>query len=125
MNEMSFILFLSLIILSDIPDNLFNELEKSDWTVLITHFLGVDHCGHKYGPNHPEMSKKLEQMNEVLTKVVDSLDSNTLLLVMGDHGMTENGDHGGDELLETDAALFMFAKKKLIFAKPPESVSQV
>uniref|UniRef100_A0AAF5PG04 GPI ethanolamine phosphate transferase 3 n=1 Tax=Wuchereria bancrofti TaxID=6293 RepID=A0AAF5PG04_WUCBA len=108
-----------------ISDNLFDELVKSDWTVLIAHFLGVDHCGHKYGPNHPEMSKKLKQMNEILAKVVDSLDNNTLLLVMGDHGMTENGDHGGDEPLETDAALFLFAKRKLIFAEPPESVSQV
>ncbi|VDO43333.1 unnamed protein product [Brugia timori] len=108
-----------------ISDNLFDELVKSDWTVLIAHFLGVDHCGHKYGPDHPEMSKKLKQMNEILAKVVDSLDNNTLLLVMGDHGMTENGDHGGDEPLETDAALFMFAKRKLIFAEPPDSVSQV
>ncbi|EFO24581.2 hypothetical protein LOAG_03903 [Loa loa] len=108
-----------------ILNNLFGELVKSDWTVLIAHFLGVDHCGHKYGPNHPEMFKKLKQMNEVLAKVVDSLDNDTLLLVMGDHGMTENGDHGGDEPLEIDAALFMFAKKKLIFAEPPKSVSQV
>lgn len=108
-----------------ISDNLFDELVKSDWTVLIAHFLGVDHCGHKYGPDHPEMSKKLKQMNEILAKVIDSLDNNTLLLVMGDHGMTENGDHGGDEPLETDAALFMFAKRKLIFAEPPDSVSQV
>ncbi|KAM3720914.1 GPI ethanolamine phosphate transferase [Dirofilaria immitis] len=108
-----------------ILNNLYNELTKSDWTVLIAHFLGVDHCGHKYGPDHPEMSKKLKQMNEMLAKVVDSLDDSTLLLVMGDHGMTNNGDHGGDGPLETDAALFMFAKKKLIFAKPPESISQV
>ncbi|CAG9538977.1 unnamed protein product [Cercopithifilaria johnstoni] len=108
-----------------ISNNLFDELKKSDWTVLIAHFLGVDHCGHKYGPDHPEMSKKLKQMNEILAKVVDSIDNDTLLLVMGDHGMTENGDHGGDELLEIDAALFMFAKKKLIFTEPPESVSQV
>uniref|UniRef100_A0A8R1TM52 GPI ethanolamine phosphate transferase 3 n=1 Tax=Onchocerca volvulus TaxID=6282 RepID=A0A8R1TM52_ONCVO len=105
--------------------NLDFELAKSDWTVLITHFLGVDHCGHKYGPDHPEMSKKMLQINEILAKVVDSLDNNTLLLIMGDHGMTDNGDHGGDEPLEIDAALFMFAKKKLIFAEPPKSVSQV
>uniref|UniRef100_A0A915PZ24 GPI ethanolamine phosphate transferase 3 n=1 Tax=Setaria digitata TaxID=48799 RepID=A0A915PZ24_9BILA len=108
-----------------VSNNLFDELAKSDWTVLIAHFLGVDHCGHKYGPNHPEMSRKLRQMNEILEKVIDSLDNNTLLLVMGDHGMTDNGDHGGDQPLETDAALFMYAKKKLVFAEPPESVSQV
>ncbi|VDK87918.1 unnamed protein product, partial [Litomosoides sigmodontis] len=112
-------------ILATNRNNLFDELKKSDWTVLIAHFLGVDHCGHKYGPNHPEMPKKLKEMNKILAEVVDVLDNDTLLLVMGDHGMTENGDHGGDEPLETDAALFMFAKNKLVFAEPPESVSQV
>ena len=35
---------------------------------------------------HSEMSSKLNQMNEVLRDVVDALDQDTLLLVMGDHG---------------------------------------
>lgn len=42
------------------------ELLKKDWSLLIAHFLGVDHCGHKYGPFHPEMSRKLNQMNDVI-----------------------------------------------------------
>lgn len=42
------------------------ELKSSDWDVLIAHFLGVDHCGHKHGPDHPNMALKLNQMNDVL-----------------------------------------------------------
>lgn len=42
------------------------ELEKDDWDFLVAHFLGVDHCGHKYGPMHSEMTRKLTEMNEVL-----------------------------------------------------------
>ena len=49
-----------------IMEHLPEELVKKDWNVLIAHFLGVDHCGHRYGPNHPEMSSKLTQMNEIL-----------------------------------------------------------
>ena len=26
------------------------ELNRSDWTLLIGHFLGVDHVGHTFGP---------------------------------------------------------------------------
>lgn len=37
-----------------------------DWDVLIAHFLGVDHCGHRYGPDHPAMADKLTQMNAVI-----------------------------------------------------------
>lgn len=46
--------------------HLLHEMKKSDWNVVIAHYLGVDHCGHTFGPDHPEMTSKLEQMNEVI-----------------------------------------------------------
>lgn len=46
--------------------NLFPELKKRDWKMLIGHFLGVDHCGHRHGPNHPEMVRKLTEINRVI-----------------------------------------------------------
>lgn len=48
------------------------ELGKDDWQVLIAHFLGVDHCGHKHGPLHEEMGRKLNEMNEVVKYVLIS-----------------------------------------------------
>ena len=45
--------------------HLMPELRKDDWDVLIAHFLGVDHCGHRYGPDHPAMAEKLTQMDKV------------------------------------------------------------
>ncbi|KAL1915662.1 uncharacterized protein VTP21DRAFT_6421 [Calcarisporiella thermophila] len=85
--------------------------ENGEWDVLIGHFLGVDHCGHRYGPNHPEMAQKLTQMNVLIEKVVQRMDEDTLLVVMGDHGMDPKGDHGGDSDLEVRSALFMYSKK--------------
>lgn len=87
------------------------ELKRDDWQVLIAHFLGVDHCGHKYGPLHDEMSRKLGEMNEVIRNVVSQMDDQTTLLVMGDHGMTVSGDHGGDTDDETNALLFAYTKQ--------------
>lgn len=49
-----------------IKENLFMEIEKQDWSLLVAHFLGVDHCGHRYGSVHPEMNRKLSEMNDVL-----------------------------------------------------------
>ena len=77
---------------------------------LVGHFLGVDHVGHRVGPDHPSMKSKLEQMNEVLTRVVELLDDETLLLVLGDHGMDRTGDHGGDGVHETSAGLWIYSK---------------
>lgn len=93
-------------------NHLFPLLENPNkpFDFLIGHFLGVDHVGHRVGPDHPSMKAKLTQMNDVLKRVVDLLDDDTLLVVLGDHGMDRSGDHGGDGVLETSAALWVYSK---------------
>ncbi|TFK09401.1 secretogranin-1 [Platysternon megacephalum] len=103
-----------------ILQHLYTTVDGGEWDLLIAHFLGVDHCGHKHGPDHPEMAKKLTQMNEMLRSLVDHLGNDTLLLVAGDHGMTETGDHGGDSEKEVNAALFVYSKTPLFGAHLPE-----
>ncbi|KAG5634046.1 hypothetical protein H0H81_003636 [Sphagnurus paluster] len=92
--------------------HLFPLLEdpQKPFDFLIGHFLGVDHVGHRVGPDHPSMKAKLTQMNDVLKRVVDLLDEDTLLVVLGDHGMDRSGDHGGDGDLETSSALWVYSK---------------
>lgn len=46
-----------------VSKHLKEELQRKDWDILIGHFLGVDHCGHTYGPNHKAMEVKLLQMD--------------------------------------------------------------
>ena len=95
------------------------------WDVIIGHYLGVDHAGHRYGPDHREMAEKLKQMDAVLRKVIDALDDSTLLVVMGDHGMDVKGDHGGESDDEVEAALWMYSKRGIFgrshpaFIEPP------
>ncbi|KAG8430857.1 hypothetical protein GDO86_019850 [Hymenochirus boettgeri] len=62
----------------------------ADWDIIIAHFLGVDHCGHKHGPGHPETANKLTQMNTVISSPVERLDDKhclnlvpTLSLLLG------------------------------------------
>jgi GPI ethanolamine phosphate transferase 3 subunit O len=100
--------------------------EKQDsWDVIFGHFLGVDHAGHRYGPDHPAMAEKLQQMNQILTQITESIDEKTLLVVMGDHGMDVKGDHGGESDEEVEAALWMYSRKPHFgrtdkrHAKPP------
>lgn len=87
-----------------------NELAKSDWSLLVAHYLGVDHCGHKHGPLHPEMARKLGEMNGVIEQIVATMADDTTLFVIGDHGMTGTGDHGGDTEDEVSSLLFAYSK---------------
>lgn len=50
----------------EVVTHLYPELKRNDFSLLVAHFLGVDHCGHRYGPYHSEMSRKLNEMNEVI-----------------------------------------------------------
>ena len=90
---------------------LLNQGSQKTWDVIFAHFLGVDHAGHRYGPDHQAMADKLRQMNQVLQDVVSSIDDDTLLIVMGDHGMDTKGDHGGESDEEVQAALWAYSKK--------------
>nr|KAF6315148.1 phosphatidylinositol glycan anchor biosynthesis class O [Myotis myotis] len=103
-----------------IMEHLYPTMDSGEWDVLIAHFLGVDHCGHKHGPHHPEMAKKLSQMDQVIQGIVERLENDTLLVVIGDHGMTKSGDHGGDSELEISAALFLYSPTALFLRAPPE-----
>ncbi|CAA7061513.1 unnamed protein product [Microthlaspi erraticum] len=110
-------------------EHLFPTLYEDDWDVLIAHFLGVDHAGHIYGVDSIPMIEKLEQYNTVLEKVIDILESqagagglheNTMLIVMGDHGQTLNGDHGGGTAEEVETSMFAMSTKKHTTPVPPE-----
>ena len=47
-------------------EHLMPEIRSEKWDILIGHFLGVDHCGHRFGPYHPGIGDKLQQMNNVI-----------------------------------------------------------
>ena len=91
---------------------LLDDLDKGLLDVVVAHFLGVDHVGHTYGPNTEFMHQKLRQMDEILDSTLSQLESSKsciLTLVFGDHGMTEDGNHGGGTFEEVNAALFVHA----------------
>ncbi|KAE8916031.1 hypothetical protein PF003_g96 [Phytophthora fragariae] len=102
-----------------VTTHLFPELHKPDWDLLIAHFLGVDHVGHTHGPSSVFMAEKLDEMNGVLEKLLQELKDmpdgeDVLLAVLGDHGMSADGNHGGASDDETGAALFLYSKASLV-----------
>ncbi|XXQ35456.1 GPI ethanolamine phosphate transferase 3 [Plasmodiophora brassicae] len=89
------------------------EVDAGAFDLLIAHFLGVDHIGHRFYANHPTMKDKLTQLDGVLDDLVGALDNDTILFVFGDHGMTSDGNHGGTTAKEANAALFVYSKRAI------------
>eukprot|EP00536_Pseudo-nitzschia_multiseries_P007401 jgi/Psemu1/195627/e_gw1.175.80.1 len=87
-----------------------NGTSSDELEVIVSHFLGVDHVGHTYGPHDKHMTEKLNQMDVALSTTLDVMDTSQkchLALIFGDHGMTEDGNHGGGTENEINAALFV------------------
>jgi Type I phosphodiesterase / nucleotide pyrophosphatase len=99
-------------------------------SLLVGHFLGVDHVGHRYStPSHSQMTRKLHQMDDAIHRVITEeglIDDDTLLVVMGDHGMTTvGGNHGGASKEEITAAMLMYSKRKGLFAGGVDGTSGI
>ncbi|EME43588.1 hypothetical protein DOTSEDRAFT_72826 [Dothistroma septosporum NZE10] len=92
------------------------QLAKSDWNAMIMHYLGLDHIGHKTGPQGPNMVPKQEEMDGIVKTIYEKMEKeahleDTLLVLAGDHGMNNGGNHGGSGPGETEPAL-LFASPK-------------
>ncbi|GAB4825654.1 hypothetical protein Ancab_008528 [Ancistrocladus abbreviatus] len=110
-------------------EHLLPSLYEGNWDVLIAHFLGVDHAGHIFGVDTIPMIQKLEQYNSILEKVIGvlkaqsgpgGLHENTFLVVMGDHGQTLNGDHGGGSPEEVETSMFAMSFRNYLLPLPSE-----
>ncbi|ODV80933.1 major facilitator superfamily protein [Suhomyces tanzawaensis NRRL Y-17324] len=107
---------------NNVTRHLDDQLTDSKWEGLILHYLGLDHIGHKGGPNSIFMKPKQREMDSILKRLYDytkAADDNVLIVLMGDHGMNEVGNHGGSSAGETSAGL-TFISPKLQGVSPSE-----
>lgn len=93
---------------NNVTRHLSSELGAAQWDALILHYLGVDHIGHRGGPYSPYMAAKQHEMDDIVQTIYENIAKNpllkdTLLILCGDHGMNEAGNHGGNSVGETSA----------------------
>ncbi|KAI1735553.1 alkaline-phosphatase-like protein [Xylaria scruposa] len=93
-----------------------NELANDDWNTMILHYLGLDHIGHKTGPRGPNMIPKQREMDAIVRQIYGAMEASehlrsTLLVLCGDHGMNDAGNHGASSPGETSAALVFVSPK--------------
>ncbi|XP_027758045.1 GPI ethanolamine phosphate transferase 2 isoform X4 [Empidonax traillii] len=122
---------------TEVDDNVTRHLDRvlkrEDWDILILHYLGLDHIGHISGPNSPLVGPKLREMDNILKKIHIALLSKdeaplpNLLVVCGDHGMSETGSHGGSSEGEVHTPLLFISsafEKRSGPLTQPERVQQ-
>ena len=99
---------------NNVTRHISDEMENDDWSVMVMHFLGLDHIGHKTGPRGPNMPAKQREMDGIVKQIYSSMEASShhqssLLVVLGDHGMNDGGNHGGSSAGEVSTALMFIS----------------
>ncbi|XP_066505377.1 GPI ethanolamine phosphate transferase 2 isoform X1 [Hoplias malabaricus] len=119
---------------NNVTRHLDSTLKRDDWEVLILHYLGLDHIGHISGPHSSLIGPKLLEMDDIIKKIHASLISResegtlpNLLVLCGDHGMSETGSHGGSSEPEISTPLVLIspAFERKVGLEQPAVVEQV
>lgn len=50
-----------------------DELKNDDWSVMILHYLGLDHIGHVEGPFGASIKPKLQEMDEIIARIASKV----------------------------------------------------
>lgn len=80
----------------------------SNFKLLLAHVIGIDSAGHTFDSQDAAIEKKIKDVESVIKHTIDVMDQDTTLIVFGDHGMTSDGNHGGDSLLELSTVFFAY-----------------
>lgn len=92
--------------------NIYEELDNgADFQLLIGHLIGMDHAGHTYDTLHPELPRKMHDIELIVEKIIEKMDDDTTLMLFGDHGQTIAGSHGGSSEEEMRTVFFAYQKK--------------
>jgi phosphatidylinositol glycan class O len=95
-----------------VDEHIFEEMENPKTDIMFAHVLGVDHAGHSFDVNHSELKRKLEEIDDLLHRITERMDDNTTMIVFGDHGMVDEGNHGGSTDYDRATLLFAYSKGK-------------
>lgn len=101
---------------NNVTRHIADELKNNDWSTMVLHYLGLDHIGHKGGPRSSNMLPKQHEMDGIVRELYGAMElyshlQSTLLVLCGDHGMNDAGNHGGSSAGETSPALVFVSPK--------------
>lgn len=97
----------------EIFEALVQNLENGPDDFIFAHFISLDSCGHAFGIDHPRTRETIERMDGYLARVYDKMSEDTLLVVLSDHGVTDQGAHGGRSERELASICGFFSKKEI------------
>lgn len=93
---------------------------------LLVHPMGMDHIGHKYGANSSEYRRHATKQDAWLSGCISEwMSIGYNILITGDHGMNDDGMHGGTTPDVREVPLFVIDANKKGLGDTNETLSQL
>jgi len=94
-------------------DHLFADAEalrqQHDPHFLLVHSMGIDDAGHRHGGNSAQYRKAARTADELLSRTLPGwIAAGYTVVVTSDHGMGDDGMHGGPSPAETQVPFWLF-----------------
>ncbi|KAL0248100.1 hypothetical protein GEMRC1_003337 [Eukaryota sp. GEM-RC1] len=91
----------------------FFENNSSNCHLRVGHLLSVDHVGHVFGPFSDKMTERLTVIDDFVYNTFQNLPNNSYLFVISDHGMTDEGNHGGTTKSEIEGSMIAIKSRDI------------
>lgn len=93
---------------------------------MLVHPMGMDHLGEQFGANSKQYRNHAIHQDVMLSRLVSEwMQGGYNILVTGDHGMNEDGMHGGTTSAVREVPLFLISKGMKATGVVKESISQM
>ncbi|KAK6089407.1 hypothetical protein P3W45_001544 [Vairimorpha bombi] len=80
---------------------------------ILGHFISLDAFGHLYDTSHYELKNSLIRFDNFIKEVYEKMGEDTLLVLTSDHGVNDDGEHGGSSTPEMSSFVSFVSKRQL------------
>lgn len=80
---------------------------------VLGHFVYLDHYGHEYTTNSLEVKTIMKEYNKFVEEVYEKMADDTLFCIYSDHGVNDDGSHGGAGIKELSSCCVFLSKKEI------------
>jgi len=87
------------------------KLKENDFDFLFVHLIAMDHMAHAYGLSDLRVAEQIKINDQLIIDLMNTIDDDTTLLIIGDHGSQFSGVHGGGTEDEINTAIVAYHKK--------------
>ncbi|KAI5141673.1 GPI ethanolamine phosphate transferase 3 subunit O [Nematocida parisii] len=82
--------------------------ESKDYVII--HLISPDSYGHVYGTNSIQVKTALQMIDQFIHQLYSNMTDESFIAVLSDHGVNNDGSHGGTSLPEKAASFLFIAK---------------